>query len=238
MWTRVELKEKAKNAFSRNYWWCVLAGLIMSLILGGSGGGGGSIASTSSSSTSSSVESEMSLADIFAIIVIAVIIAAIIFIVVFAIATVIATFVTNVLEVGGCKFFLENSVAPANVKHFGYGFANNYKNVVNVMFFRYIYTFLWSLLFIIPGIIKSYEYRMIPYLLAENPDMTKDEAFALSKRMMDGNKWDAFVLDLSFIGWNLLSICTCGILSIFYVNPYIYATNAELYLALKNRINA
>ena len=60
-------------------------------------------------------------------------------------------------------------------------------------------TFLWSLLLIIPGIVKSYEYRMIPYLLADHPEMSKDEAFAASKAMIDGNKWDAFVLDFSFI---------------------------------------
>nr|DAM70348.1 MAG TPA: Protein of unknown function (DUF975) [Caudoviricetes sp.] len=84
------------------------------------------------------------------------------------------------------------------------------------------------------GIVKSYEYMMIPYLLAEHPEMTRQEAFAESKRMMDGNKWNAFVLDLSFIGWTLLGICTVGILLVFYVEPYIYLTHAELYHALKN----
>ena len=84
-----------------------------------------------------------------------------------------------------------------------------------------------------PGIIKAYEYRMIPYILAENPDIDTKEAFARSKEMMTGNKWDAFVLDLSFLGWILLSVCTCGILAIFWVNPYMYMTDAELYVALK-----
>ena len=96
-----------------------------------------------------------------------------------------------------------------------------------------LFTYLWSLLFVIPGIIKGYEYRMIPYILAENPGIDYREAFAASKQMMDGNKWKAFVLDLSFFGWNFLSIFTCGILAIFYVMPYIYMTNAELYVALK-----
>ena len=75
---------------------------------------------------------------------------------------------------------------------------------------------------------------MIPYILADNPEMSKDEAFALSKKMMDGQKWNAFVLDLSFIGWELLSVLTCGLLSIFYVDPYRAATNAALYEALKH----
>ena len=100
------------------------------------------------------------------------------------------------------------------------------------MFFRGLYTFLWSLLFIIPGIIKAYEYRLIPYLLAENPNMDMQEAFERSRTMMDGNKYDAFILDISFIGWIILSEVTRGILGIFYVNPYIQLTNTELYVAL------
>ena len=101
------------------------------------------------------------------------------------------------------------------------------------MFRRDISIALWSMLFVIPGIVKSYEYRMIPYLLAEHPEMTWKDAFAESKEMMTGNKWKAFVLDLSFIGWQLLSILTLGLLSVFYVNPYKFSTNAALYEAIK-----
>lgn len=67
-----------------------------------------------------------------------------------------------------------------------------------------LYTFLWSLLFIIPGIIKQYSYAMTPYILAENPDLTADEAITKSRYLMDGNKWRLFCLEISFIGWNLL----------------------------------
>ena len=70
---------------------------------------------------------------------------------------------------------------------------------------------------------------MIPYIMAEHPEMTKEQAFALSKQMMSGQKWKTFVLDLSFIGWEILSVCTLGILSIFYVEPYRFMTNAALY---------
>ena len=70
---------------------------------------------------------------------------------------------------------------------------------------------------------------MIPYILAENPRISRKRAFEISKNMMDGEKWNAFVLDLSFIGWILLSAITCGIVGIFYVNPYREATFAELY---------
>lgn len=92
---------------------------------------------------------------------------------------------------------------------------------------------LWSLLLIVPGIIKAYEYRMVPYLLGENPGMSANEAFTLSSEMMSENKWNAFVLDLSFILWNMLSGITFGLAGVFYVFPYICQTNANLYIRLK-----
>ena len=153
----------------------------------------------------------------------------IIFLIVMAIAIVIDVFVLNPLEVGTRRFSIVNLNSEANVKEVAFGFDHNYKNVIGVMFYRDLYTFLWTLLFIIPGIVKSYEYRMIPYIMAEHPEMTKEQAFALSKQMMSGHKWKTFVLDLSFIGWEILSACTLGILSIFYVEPYRFMTNAALY---------
>ena len=90
------------------------------------------------------------------------------------------------------------------------------------------------MLFWIPGIVKSYEYRMIPYIMAEHPELSYKEAFRMSKEMMQGNKWSAFVLDLSFLGWHILGIMTLGILEIFYVAPYVAMTDAYLYKTLKN----
>lgn len=109
----------------------------------------------------------------------------------------------------------------------------NWINVGIIMFFKNIYTLLWYLT-IIGGMIKTYEYRMIPYILAENPKTKKKEAFYLSKKMMKGNKWKTFVLDLSFVGWNFISIFTFGLLNILYINPYKVATTVELYIILKN----
>lgn len=156
----------------------------------------------------------------------------IIFIIIMAIAIVIDAFVVNPLEIGIRRFGIANLNTKAEVKEIGFGFDHNYKNGVKAMFLKDLYTFLWSLLFVIPGIVKSYEYRMVPYLLADHPDMTSEQAFAESKRLMSGQKWKAFVLDLSFIGWDILSILTLGILSIFYVEPYRFMTNAALYEAL------
>ena len=94
---------------------------------------------------------------------------------------------------------------------------------------------LWLFLFIVPGFIKAYEYSMIPYLLAENPNLSADEAFSLSKQMTTGQKMDLFVLDLSFLGWIILGLICCGI-GILFVLPYPEATNAEVYLILKESV--
>jgi hypothetical protein len=153
--------------------------------------------------------------------------------VVIALAFVFDAFIVNTLELGCDRFFFKNLDEPANFSNIVHAFDHNYMNTVKTMFCKDIFTVLWSMLFIIPGIIKSYEYRMIPYILADNPDMDRKAVFALSKELMTGNKWKAFVLDLSFIGWELLSILTCGILSVFYVNPYIFSTNAALYEKLR-----
>lgn len=157
----------------------------------------------------------------------------VIFVVALAIAFAITAFLLNPLELGCKRFFLRNLNMKAEVKEVCFSFDHSYMNIVKTLFFRDLYTFLWSLLFIIPGIIKAYEYQMIPYLLAEHPDMPKDQAFAMSRQMMKGQKWNAFVLDLSFLGWSILSLFTLGILGLFYVNPYKYSTKAALYETLR-----
>ncbi len=275
MWTRAELKERAKAAFKRNYWICVAAAFILSLLVGSSSGGssGGSSSGTGVSDDTDSfgimsdggimsdfenlfededfdysveededgnlfyddIEEDE---DFLTFMGIAGLVFVVIMLVVLVIAVVFSIFVGNVVEVGGCRFFTLNAgMDGVSLKELFSGFCNgNYLKNVSVQFFRGLYTTLWTLLFVIPGIVKSYEYRMIPYILADNPNVSKEEAFALSKRMMDGNKWNTFVLDLSFIGWSILSGFTCGILGLFYVDPYIRATDAELYLKLKSYV--
>lgn len=142
--------------------------------------------------------------------------------------------VVNPLEVGCQNFFVRNAEAPADLGELGRGF-NPYGRNVGAMFLRDLFLFLWTLLLIIPGIIKRYSYRMVPYILADNPGMRGTDAITLSRRMMAGQKWRAFVLDLSFIGWNILSFLTLGLLGLFFVKPYRFCTNAELYYALKEQ---
>ena len=97
---------------------------------------------------------------------------------------------------------------------------------------QYIFIFLWSLLFIIPGIIAGYRYRFALYNLCENPEMGVMEALNMSKAQTRGHKWELFVLDLSWIGWNILCTLTLGILSI-WIAPYIQQTDIGYFQAIK-----
>lgn len=100
-----------------------------------------------------------------------------------------------------------------------------------------IYTFLWTLLFIIPGIVAIFKYAMAPFILLENPDMKPKDAITASKEMMDGHKGELFILDLSFIGWSLLSVLTLGIGNL-WLNPYINAAYAAFYRDLRPALAA
>jgi uncharacterized membrane protein len=95
-----------------------------------------------------------------------------------------------------------------------------------------IFIFLWTLLFIIPGIIASCSYSMVFYILSDNPEMSAMEALKKSKEIMMGFKWKIFCLHLSFIGWALLSIITLGI-GFLWLTPYIYSSIANFYEDLK-----
>ncbi len=153
--------------------------------------------------------------------------------VIFALVMAFAAFLINPVEIGINRFFFKNLDENSDVAELAYGYDNGYLNNVKILFIRDLQLLGWFMLFIIPGIVKCYEYRMIPYLLAEDPTMSKKEVFARSKELMQGQKWRSFVLDLSFIGWDILSVLTLGLLSIFYVAPYKFATQAALYEALR-----
>ena len=226
MWNRVELKTNAKEILTAKYWKAVLVAFIASALTG---------ASSYTSAGSSNSDEIGDLLTSFSPQLIIAIVGIIVFSALIGIA--ISIFLENPLLIGCYKFFINCKKDGESLNDIVMTFKNGYMNVVLTEFLRGLFTFLWSLLFVIPGIIKGYEYMLIPYLLADNPQMDREEAFAKSKEMMDGNKWKAFVLDLSFFGWGLLSACTCGILYIFYVGPYIHLTKAELYHALKAEHN-
>ncbi len=266
MWTRRELKEKAKQRFKVNYWKCVLVALLMVVLGGGAAGGGNGytgIRNLDNYVVNDKFEfdddfiidddTDLYLDDVFddrdgssqerviegaaytmAIFFIIIIIVIAVTLLVLLVVLPLEIFIVNPVEVGINRFFVQNLNERPGIREICYAFDHSYINCVRTLFFRDLYVFLWSLLFLIPGIIKAYEYRMIPYILGETPNITKEEAFALSRIMMTGNKWNAFVLDLSFLGWYILTGLTFGILGIFYVNPYVKQTNAALYQKLKS----
>ena len=153
--------------------------------------------------------------------------------VILLIALLVQIFIINPL-VAGCKyFFARNCEEKTMLGEVAAGFDKGYGRVVKGMFLKDLFLLFWTLLFIIPGIIKSFSYRMVPYILADQPELTATQAITRSRQMMKGNKWRAFVLDLSFILWYILSALTFGLVGFFFVHPYYEATNGELYQALK-----
>ena len=232
MWSRSQLKERAKVGVKRNYWKTVLVTLISGLIVGSLGAAGHFGSAFGSADAESALTPELQsflgalppafwgFLAVFAI-----------FVAAFAVFAAIA--LVNPFDIGTYQYSLNALRGQGNISDLGHGFDVSYKRNVKVMFFYDLYSVLWTMLFIIPGLVKIYEYRMIPYILADHPDMDKKEVFALSKSMMQGNKWRAFVLDLSFILWDFLSFITCGLVGAFWVAPYKLLTGAALYEALQ-----
>ncbi len=135
------------------------------------------------------------------------------------------------VSIGSIKYFLAfaRHQEPTLTTLF-WGFKRPFK-IFGLYFMIGLFTFLWSLLLLIPGIIKSFSYMLAPYILVDNPDMKVCDAITESRRMMHGNKLDYFVTSLSFIGWFLLTFLTFGI-GIFWLGPYIILTFVYIYLQL------
>lgn len=108
----------------------------------------------------------------------------------------------------------------------------DYKRIFVTKLLQSIYTGLWMLLLVVPGVIKAYSYAMTDYILKENPDMNNNAAIEKSMAMMEGHKMRLFMLDLSFIGWALLAVLTLGI-GFFFLQPYVQVAHAAFYEDLK-----
>ena len=93
-------------------------------------------------------------------------------------------------------------------------------SVMALTFVKDIYLFLWSLLFVIPGIIKGYSYSQVYYIANENPGMSVDDIITESREMMDGHKWELFILQVSFIGWGILAALTLGLVGLYILPLY------------------
>lgn len=135
----------------------------------------------------------------------------------------------GVIEFGVCAFML--TLTRNKNSEFGKllsGF-DRFGDACLTGILKCVYTFLWGLLFVIPGYVKNYSYSMTMYIMQDHPELSGNEAITKSREMMNGHKFDLFVLDLTFIGWYILGAMTFGILLIFYVLPYHQATRANFY---------
>jgi uncharacterized membrane protein len=225
MWSRKELKDRAKAVLREIYWSAFGISIVIALAGGsnGWGGGGGSRSRNPRDSFYSNIHNSNFINwKLISVVLIAVIV-----------IMALRIFIGYCLEVGGRRYFVQSAQYRDNKKCFSFGFdEQNYMGIAKTMLLKSVLIFLWSLLLIIPGIIKAYAYRMVPYILADNPNIGASKAIALSNEMTMGHKFDMFVLDLSFIGWYLLGSLALGV-GVLFVMPYENATNAELYLVLR-----
>jgi uncharacterized membrane protein len=220
MWTRAELKERAKLVLKQNYWTGVLAYLIYNAIVGVIvfviyiGMFVALLAVTFS--TNNSVPAIITVSSIGFVLIMAILL------------------VTAIpMAVGLTKYFNEASLFKTDFKNLLFAFNDgNFPHILGAMLWNSLFTFLWALLLYIPGIIKSISYCMTAYILTDNPNIGHRRALKLSMQMTKGHKWNIFVLQLSFLGWFLLASLTGGIGYIFLM-PYYLATFSELYAKLR-----
>ena len=255
MWTTSRLKQEAKGALSKfGYWLPFLVSAAATLIVGLLAGGGSSLTGLFGYGGTSYTailngdpsqleeladEMEAALERFFNDPLVAITTAVLtVLIVLLSLCLSFAwkSFVVHPIRVGENRFYMEHRGFETKFSRLFYTFGSgHYLNCAKTMFFYELKIFLWSLLFIIPGIIKSYEYCMVPYILAENPRISTDRAFELSKKMTDGEKWHIFCLQLSFIGWYLLAAIACCGLGNYFLMPYVNATHAELYQVMREK---
>ena len=230
MWTRAFIKEKARNVLRTNYWKSFLVSFIILIALTGYNNPRTNL----NYNTANNNNSFISL-NIFPPFVVTTFDKISFFLASAAFFILILRVIAGyMLEVGGRKFFIKTAENDgSDLNYLGYCFKKDrYLNVLFTMLIRDIFTILWTLLLIIPGIIKSYAYNMVPYILADNPTLDYKRAIDLSIKMTDGHKWNMFVLDLSFLGWYILGFLAL-IVGTLFVHPYVDSTYAQLYLILR-----
>ena len=146
------------------------------------------------------------------------------------------TFIIGILVVGPFTFAqtymfmaLARGKQKFDIMDISQGFANGqFLRTTLLLLLRGVLVFAWSLLFIVPGVIKSYSYRLAFYVAADHPDLTVSECLAESARLMRGHKWRAFCMDFVMFLWSLVGSCVCG-LGTLWVAPYREASMAAFY---------
>ena len=249
MWTRGELKTYAKGFLKKHYWKAFLVCLIFTLLTssGNNNNNNSNDSNQNFVNPSYSIGEQLQMEDnviystglngieryvkfrgFFPI----AFIGASFFFTVVLLWVIISLFISPLITVGKNRFFLKGFQGDVSIRYLFSTFnSREFWGIFKCMFITSIKNFLWTLLFIIPGIIKSYEYSMVPYLLTKNPNLTSAEAIDLSRELTYNHKLDMFVLDLSFIGWYFLGALLFGV-GVFFVVPYYEASYARLYNVL------
>lgn len=257
MWTRERIKREARNGLRRfGYWMPLLVTFVTGLLTGTGGQGSTSMTNSMTAEYTYEFGEDITpaglvnffeeffgefgeaLENFFTNPLIAMTTAffiVLVFVIGLATAFCWSLFVGGPVTVGKNRYFMEHRAFDSKFDRLFFSFRKGrYSNTVKTLFWYNLKIFLWRLLFIIPGIIKSYEYFMVPYILAENPQISTERAFEISKAVTKGEKWKMFVLDLSFIGWIILGLLCCGI-GVFFLQPYMEATYAELYQVMREK---
>ena len=197
-----------KRAFKNNYWYSVIVSAILTVVMGGMG----RASSTGSNTETITINIPNDLPNMPRDTVMAITTISLIGLI---LAVLIRVFIYNPFEVGCNAFFKENVLTgEARLEEVAKGF-RRYDRTFITLLLRDLFTALWAILLVIPGIMKAYSYRLVPYLLDDEPELSPSEVLELSERMMKGSRMKAFLLDLSFIGWYFLVGLTFGIAGIF-----------------------
>jgi uncharacterized membrane protein len=225
MWDRVAVKRRGKQAFMNNYWPCVGVSFVYTLLIGS-----GTAVATRTQSTHVT-PNEITLTNEQAIVLSTALAGVLLASIIMSIL--IKIFLTNPVEVGTARFFKANiERSDTRFTTLAEGF-NDFGHVFVTLFLRELFVILWTLLLIVPGIMKHYSYRLVPYIVKDEPDLTPTQTLRRSADLMQGNRWKVFVLDLSFLGWLILGAIPFGLGLIFWTYPYIHSTDAALYEELK-----
>lgn len=229
-----DYRQTARNAL-RGFWGTSILVTLVATLLGSSGNpfagaAGGASGGTASSPANSGAYNNIRL-DTIPPVILTIIITFLSFLALYAIITLV---LGGAVKLGLVSYNIDlitrrkNPVFSTLFSRF-----NIFGKAFALQFMTSLFISLWTLLFIVPGIIASYRYAMAPYLLSENPNLGVMEALRLSKQMMDGNKLRLFKLHLSFIGWIILAGFTLGI-GYLWLAPYTYAAEAAFYLDISN----
>lgn len=201
---RAELKELAKSRLKENRWPMTLVALAVTMVT--------AIASACTGTTYNDAGEAVQNSPTLTVV-----------------GVLLTIFVVNVMTVGACKFFRDNIMINQESSLISYPFKHNYIQNVSVMFVRSILVTIGCVLFIVPGVILSMGFAAVPYIATQKPELSLVDTLKLSWNVMNGHKWEYFVLILSFFGWICLDVLTLGIAGVFYIHPYIMQTEANYF---------